>query len=212
MDVLLMGDSISAYMRGGFDIQDFYYRKNNQSTSGSDCLKLYRAGVENFTTNDIRGCVSRINYSDYDIVLLQCGINDFFMPFQDDEVKLQTPEEIANGIVDLSNLIRQKSNKPFILQSVYPVKVDGGWLNFLPTLVQDVCQINNTLQKYCQQNNIPFLDTHSLLSDKAGEMDDKYSDDGVHPNVEGYNLVYEGMVNVIKSLNLQATEEKQFLC
>ncbi len=204
MDVLLLGDSISAYMRGDFDIQDVHYRNKNESTSDSEKLKLYRAGYENYPTDWIREyCYQRLrdrNELDlYDVIVLQCGINDFLYQRYDEDFEKCTPQEIADKIMKFICLICIETGNKGILQSLYPFTQSEGHKEYFNDLTGDICFINEELKKKCKKLNITFIDMHSKLRDKNGDFDSRYSDDGIHPNEAGYQIVYNEINKAIKS-------------
>ncbi len=209
MDVLFYGDSITAYMRGNFTVQEQYKRKNNESTSNKQELTLYNAGFENWTTNMIRTyCYPKIDLSLYDTFILQCGINDFFRPSYDEDCKKLTPEEIAKGIIDFTEQIRTDFKGNLILQSLYPVTPQSYERDYFSTLVQDICFVNSRLSKYCKSVNIPFIDMYSELKNDIGEMDEEFSKDGIHPNERGYNKLYNIVKTVILAKKLEDEDTK----
>ncbi len=215
MDILLLGDSISAYMRGDFDIQDRYHRKNNESTTNSPKLKLYRAGCENYPTDWIKEygyqSLRENNELDlYDIIVLQCGINDFLRPRYDDSLEKCTPAQIADKIINFICLISMETGNKCILQSLYPFTQSDGHRSYFEDLTADICFVNAELEKRCKKLHIPYIDMYSKLKDKNGEFNPKLTDDGIHPNEVGYKIVYNSISSLIFQKQPTTPEETAY--
>ena len=123
MKVLLLGDSITEYLpKDKLNIDDHYNLQKNIQNGCND-FTFYKCGIENYPTEWLRKYVfPRLNTSVFDVIVLQCGINDFFMPYQDEDYAKKTPIEIYNSIIEFVEEIKQVSGKRVALQSLYPVK------------------------------------------------------------------------------------------
>lgn len=49
--------------------------------------------------------------------------------------------------------------------------------------------LNQWLEQYCQQHDLIYLDYSSAMVDAQGMLKAEFSDDGVHPNPQGYRLM-----------------------
>jgi len=62
-----------------------------------------------------------------------------------------------------------------------------------------VIELNKLISNYATKNNITLVDYFSVMVDDTKGLPKKYSDDGVHPNLEGYKvmgeLVKKGIIN-----------------
>lgn len=184
MKVLLLGDSITAYIPKDKLNIDNHYNLNKNLQDGCDNFTFYKCGIENYTTEYLRQyAFPRLDTSAFDVIVLQCGINDFFMPYQDEDYAKKTPIEIYQSIIEFLQKIKQVSNKKVALQSLYPVK-DGEI-----TPKEAIVFINSKLSQYCQANNIEFLDMYSLLVGENGNYAEGLSNDSLHPNGNGYEIV-----------------------
>ena len=45
------------------------------------------------------------------------------------------------------------------------------------------------MKKYCKENNIEYVDTYSILIDEFGNLKEEYTDDGLHINDVGYEVI-----------------------
>jgi len=193
MRTLLIGDSITEYIPKDLLDIDWSYNLKKNLEEGKD-FEFYKSGTENYTAKMIQDYVFKhIDASKFDQIVLQCGINNFFWPFYDEDYKAQSPEEIAAEIIAFANHIKTQTQAKLYLQSLYPTH------SHTVTPVEAILKINRQLAMFCKQNNIEYFDMHSLLSDKNGEMRNDLSDDGLHPNREGYKLVCEALKSKLKS-------------
>lgn len=53
----------------------------------------------------------------------------------------------------------------------------------------DILKLNAWLKEYAAQTRSAYVDYHSAVVDAQGEFRDGYSDDGLHPNTRGYQLM-----------------------
>lgn len=201
MRVLLFGDSITGYMPKELLNTDWYYNlKENNLDDGS--LKYYKCAFENHTTEMLKQNIyPKINLKPYDIIVLQCGINDFLRPTYDEDCKKLSPQEIVNGIISFIEEIQKTSKAKLVLQSLYPININR---SSLPNIVDDIKYVNKHLIMYCIENNIKFINMYNVLADNNGRLDIKYSQDGIHPNLQGYKIVANKLNSVLNHLeNIQ---------
>ena len=184
MKVLLLGDSITEYLpKDKLNIDDHYNLKKNIE-NGCDNFTFYKCGIENYPTEWLRQYVfPRLDTTFFDTIVLQCGINDFFMPYQDEDYAKKTPIEIYKSIIDFVEEIKSVSGKKVALQSLYPVE------NGKITPIEAIQFINDKLSKYCKLKDIEFLDMYNLLVGENGDYIEGLSDDSLHPNSQGYAIV-----------------------
>ena len=201
MKVLLIGDSITEYLPKDKLNIDNHYNMHKNIQNGCDNFTFYKCGVENYPTEWLRRYVfPRLDTSSFDVIVLQCGINDFFMPYQDDDYAKKTPLEICDSIVDFIEEIKRVSGKKVALQSLYPVESGG------ITPKEDIQFVNAGLLKYCESNGIEFIDMYSLLVGDDGDYAYGLSNDSIHPNSDGYDIVANKLTEVFCCQNEDACE------
>ena len=54
------------------------------------------------------------------------------------------------------------------------------------------------IQAYAKANKIPYVDYHSALKDEENGLPLQYSNDGVHPNAEGYAVMESVIMPILK--------------
>ncbi|NKI25061.1 acylhydrolase [Arenibacter sp. 6A1] len=97
-----------------------------------------------------------------------------------------TVEMIQDNIVSMAELARANGIK-VVLSSVLPV-FDYPWKPGLEP-AEKIVKLNSFLKKYSQDNNMVYLDYFSALADARNGLPKKYSEDGVHPTIEGYKIM-----------------------
>lgn len=189
MNILLFGDSITGYIPK--DVLGFNWSYNfNKVDKNPREENYFVCGTENYTTDMLREYVyPHIDSSGYDTIILQCGVNDFLRPRYDEDCKSKTPEEIATAIQEFVAVIKESSSAEVMLQSLYPIGKD--YEAVIPNISRNIRFINEELFQYCSDNGIFFIDMYSDLADEEGFLAENYSDDGLHPNKEGYRIVVD---------------------
>lgn len=52
-----------------------------------------------------------------------------------------------------------------------------------------IVDLNRMIRTYAVRQGIPYVDYHSALKDNRDGMPERYSGDGVHPNLKGYKIM-----------------------
>jgi lysophospholipase L1-like esterase len=163
---------------------------------------LYNLGVRGDRVSDVHrrlqlefGSRGELRNKVPDVILLSVGTNDsprlgkadgrFFTEFADFQ------QQIAD-LLDLGSALA-----PILFIGMTPV--DETKMPFLDCLYYnqlDQYRYKEATLKACQERNIPYLDIFDLwLSRGADWLKEQYSDDGLHPNVRGYeNLLNDILV------------------
>ena len=167
---LFLGDSITDF----YDL-DKYYKG----------LPIVNSGISGNTTDDILDDMKARVY-DYNPskVFLLIGTNDLI---HDSSV-----DDIASNIEKIVNEIN--SNKPqaeIYVESVYPVNdnLDEDMVDVRNN--DDIMEINEEIKKYCDDNGYTYINMYDKLLDDDGNFNEEYTDDGLHPNGKGYEVITE---------------------
>ncbi|WP_426095502.1 SGNH/GDSL hydrolase family protein [Flavobacterium sp. DSR2-3-3] len=114
-------------------------------------------------------------------VVILAGINDIA-----GNTGPSTLEMIANNIFSMAELAKANQIK-VILCSVLPA-YDFSWKpNQNPA--EKVVALNKMIKKYADANNILYVDYFSAMADERNGLKTAYSEDGVHPNKVGYQIM-----------------------
>ena len=115
------------------------------------------------------------------VVHIMAGTNDIA-----EATGRETDEEIQGYISNIVELA-QLHGIQVVLASIPPA-ADFFWhtgLNPAPR----ICALNNWLKAYALDQKLTYVDYWSVLSAPDGGMRRDFSDDGVHPNVNGYRAM-----------------------
>lgn len=116
------------------------------------------------------------------IVVIGGGINDIAENTGEYDEK-RTVDNIIS-MVDLA----QANNIKVILTSVLPA-VTFDWNKKVQGAPAKVKSLNSCIRQYAEANNLTYVDYYSHLVDENGAFNPIYSEDGVHPNGEGYLIM-----------------------
>lgn len=115
------------------------------------------------------------------IVIILAGANDLA-----GNTGPSTLEMIADNIFSMAELAKTNQIK-VILCSVLPA-YDFDWkLGSFPA--EKIVTLNTIIKKYADANEIPYLDYYSAMVNEQKGMKSDYSEDGVHPNKIGYEVM-----------------------
>lgn len=116
-----------------------------------------------------------------EVVLIMAGTNDIA-----GNTGPSTLEMITDNIFSMVELAKANHIK-VILCSVLPA-ADFPWEKGLEP-ADKIIALNAMIRKYAENNKIPYLDYFSEMVDKNKGLPKKYSEDGVHPNKNGYEVM-----------------------
>lgn len=129
-----------------------------------------------------------------DIVVLLAGINDIA-----GNTGHSTIEMVVDNIFSMAELAKAYQIK-VILCSVLPA-FDFPWAIGLQP-AEKIVNLNKLIQQYADANGILYLDYHGAMVDERSGLKAIYSEDGVHPNKTGYevmNLLAEKAIEKVLS-------------
>lgn len=165
---LFLGDSITDF----YDL-DKYYNE----------LPVVNSGISGNTTDDILNDMKKRAYQyNPSKVFLLIGTNDL--------IHNKSNEEIVEKVEKIIEEIKENRSKAEIyLQSIYPVNY-----KLSPYMVKnrkndDIKEINEKLEDYCEDNDITYINMYDLLKDKDDNFNSEYTKDGLHPNDDGYEVI-----------------------
>jgi lysophospholipase L1-like esterase len=106
-------------------------------------------------------------------------------------------EDIFGNIVSMVQLADMNKIK-VILSSVLPA-YDFPWHPGLKP-AEKIIELNSMIKKYCSENNIIYVDYYLKMVDDKKGLKKKYSNDGVHPNYNGYKVMEPLVEQAIKTV------------
>jgi lysophospholipase L1-like esterase len=115
------------------------------------------------------------------LVVIMAGVNDIA-----GNTGPSTLEMITDNIFSMAELAKANQIK-VILCSVLPA-YDFSW-NKGSFPAEKIVNLNNIIKEYAQANGILYLDYYSAMVDERKGLNATYSEDGVHPNKAGYEVM-----------------------
>lgn len=167
--IVFMGDSITEFWSELYP--DFFAGKHyvNRGISGQTTPQMLVR---------FRADVIALNPS---VVVLLAGANDIAQ-----NTGPSTLEMIANNIFSMVELAKANHIK-VILCSILPA-IDFPWRKGLQP-AEKIVTLNKMILEYADANYILYLDYYSVMVDNQKGLNSIYSEDGVHPNKAGYEVM-----------------------
>ena len=102
---------------------------------------------------------------------------------------------MVNQIDEIVTEIHEKlPNTIIYIESIYPV--NDVWKTRYDSSVKDPMEVNRKvretnllLRQYCKKNDYKYINVYSSLIDDKYSLKAIYSDDGLHPNENGYEVI-----------------------
>jgi len=172
-DIVFLGDSLTE----SFDLKK-HFGKNN----------LRNRGMSGNMTEHVLYRLEEITNAKPAKVFLMIGINDLYQGID--------PGLVIKNITTILDDIKEESPQTSIYcQSILPVN-EVNLLSF-DNINSKVYRLNNSLRDFCTKNKISFIDIHPDFLNHKGQMDEKYTYDGVHLTEQGYLHWYELIKDLI---------------
>ena len=177
-NIVFLGDSIIDW----YPIEDVY-----------GDLPIIRSGIAGYETDDILKNMDEMVYKyNPTKVFILIGTNDL----KKDEDKTEiTAEKI---IEILSNIKAKRPMTKIYFQSIYPVNREEGAAE--ERYNDEIQEVNSIVRKYCENNNVVYIDMYKELADNDGNFKEKYTNDGLHPNDLGYAKITRVLLPYIYGL------------
>ena len=108
-------------------------------------------------------------------------------------------ERIARNVTAMADIAQGRGVK-VILCAVPPVGTDRAKLARDPATI---VRANAWLQSFAESRDLPFVDYHAVLADATEDMPGRLSVDGLHPNADGYRLMWPRLQAAFERLGLR---------
>lgn len=115
------------------------------------------------------------------VVVILAGTND--IAGNTGPSTLEMIEDNIASMVEISNA----NNIKAVLCSVLPA-YDYPWKPGLEP-AQKIVDLNKWIKEYAVKNKIIYVDYFAPMADQRNGLKKEYSEDGVHPNLAGYNIM-----------------------
>ena len=164
--IVFIGDSITEFWKQNDSI---FFNQNNYINRGISSQTSVHV-LERFD-NDV------ISLKPKSVIIL-VGINDIAENFG--------PISLEEIMVNITLMVEKslKNNIEVLLCSILPA--NSFYWNPKIQPIEKIKQLNQMIEAYCILKQLDFVDYYTEMVDENLSLDKKYTDDGVHPNLEGY--------------------------
>ena len=163
-DTVFLGDSLTE----GFDLRHYF-----------PDLNLKNRGLSGDTTYQVRYRLEEIVMARPAKLFLMIGINDLFQG--------EDPTTVLRNISSIIRDFQQQSpGTELYIQSILPVNESVMFADEFLDL--SIFSFNDNLRLVCKELRVHYVDLYGDFLDDKGEMDRKYTYDGVHLSEAGYDL------------------------
>lgn len=163
-DTVFLGDSLTE----SFDLMQFFGRTD---------LRNY--GISGNTSGHLLYRLDVILKAKPSKLFLMIGVNDLYQGINVEEV-------FSNITTILNRFSLETPETKLFVQSTLPVNETSLFLD--DRLNPVINNLNSMLKEHCLKSNLKFVDLHIEFLDKDGQMDSRYTSDGVHLTQQGYIL------------------------
>ena len=182
-NVVFLGDSITEL----YDVDKYFgdYYHVQSGISGNKTWDLLDSMQER---------VYRYNPSK---VFINLGINNFIWD-------RNSSEKVADDIKEICNKIHERNPYTEIyIEAIFPYSnvwrnEHNGDADEEGPVKEKILKTNEELKKYAKEKGFTYIDLYTPLANEDGYFNSEYSDDGLHPNEEGYKLITEKLLKYMK--------------
>lgn len=183
---VLFGDSITEI----FNSYELFYAFSQTSKQA-----VYNRGISGDTCDRLleRLECNALNINPKNLVIL-IGTNDI-------GIGLPTEYTLNNIKEILQRTQKLCPNTNIVLQAIYPV---NSHLSIIARQMvskrsnKKILAINEELHKIALDSKVQWLDLTNVLSDEKGRLAKEYSFDGLHLNAQGFEIVSENIIPLLK--------------
>jgi lysophospholipase L1-like esterase len=126
-----------------------------------------------------------------DVLHLLCGTNDIWLNSDPQEAEPEIDAMVQQALA---------GNVIVILATLPPVRFDKTYV--LPsTFNTQIATLNSWIRSYATTNQLLLVDYNPVMSDASGQMNPIYTEDGVHPNAAGYQVMTNAVTPIIATIN-----------
>ena len=141
-----------------------------------DTLPILNRGIVADHVYGIRNRLEEILQNQPTKIFLLVGINDLLFG--------KSIAEVEAGYLEILKGIKEKSPATqIVVQSVLPVNTTMKNMGIENAQIQ---AFNTRLIQIAEENNLTFVDIYNHLTDASGNLDRRFSEDGLHLNGTGY--------------------------
>ena len=110
-------------------------------------------------------------------IFLLIGVNDLLF---------HSPQKALGFYEQIVQKIRSESPETkLLLQSCLPINQK---VKSMPITNEQILEINQGIVEIAEKQQLTYINLHPLFLDSKGRLDEKYTDDGIHLDANGYEI------------------------
>lgn len=191
--IVFLGDSITRMwdLGASFGDEDYLNRGIDAQTSG-DMLVRFRQDVINLNPR---------------VVVILAGFNDLYEGYSADRLgKEHILSDLESNDQTMAELAELHGIQPVFI-SVLPVHTHAPRSRRmgLAPIVEMITSANVRLKKFCTAHHYQYIDLYLSMVDQQGMMRSELSEDGVHPNRAGYQVMTRKVAEALEAIQQGAS-------
>jgi len=148
--------------------------------------KIKNRGIMGDSTEGILNRLNQTTQSKPQKIFIMIGINDLLNNIE--------TTKILDNYKKIITTIRADSPKTKIyIENVLPLNFEIDKTK-RPTNNQNISDFNNNLKNFADNSNIFYIDLYSAFLNSSGQLNEKYTLDGIHLNGQGY-LIWKNEIS-----------------
>lgn len=125
-------------------------------------------------------------------LVILCGFNDIAR----NEGAAPDVAKAVGSIMSMCEIAKANKVTPIVCSQLPSYSIS--WRPEITDAYEQVLEFNKLLKAYARKAHIKYVDYFNLLADKeTGRIADSYSDDTVHPTLEGYKVMEEYLLKFL---------------
>lgn len=141
-----------------------------------DRRDIANRGIEADTTDGVVNRLGEITRMKPEKVFIMVGGADLIIG--------RTTSAIVTNYARIIRGIRAASpGTTIFVQSILPTRIRRA-----PLTPEAIIELNRGIKSLCEESGVRYIDLHGIMSDARGDLDARYTLDGVHLNGAGYQV------------------------
>jgi len=152
--------------------------------------KIKNRGINGDTTEGVLNRLTQITQSKPQKIFIMIGINDLLN-------NIETNKILDNYQKIITIIKKDSPTTKIYIESILPMnfELDKAKRNVNN---QNILDFNNNLNKLANNSDIFYIDLYSAFLDSSGQLNQKYTLDGIHLNGQGYLIWKNQLANYLK--------------
>jgi len=207
-NIIIFGHSVSQGFwdeKGGWvqRLRSFLDKRALKTQDEEKVFYTFNASISGDTTEDILERLEeeyrRRGGEEYEeLLLIQIGTNDAIIEDEENRVSKKDFSDNMGKIIKLG----KKLSDHLIIVGDFPINPEMEEIPYAPQKIlrnRDVREYDEEKKKICREKDVDFIDLFELMD---GRKNMEYLEEGVHPNDQGHEIIFQKVLQHLKNQNL----------